>query len=71
MRLALFDALLVGEIHQLEVAPPERLVLAAMPAQKLGQQPAGVLGRASIRGIVGNARAQSLRNLRDMGELLR
>ena len=38
-RLALVDEVGVGHAAQLVVAPPERLVLAPVPAEQLGQQP--------------------------------
>ena len=38
-RLALVDEVVVGHAAQLVVAPPERLVLAAVPAEQLGQEP--------------------------------
>ena len=47
-RLALGDALVVGQVvHQVEVAPPERLLLAPVPAQQLRQEPARRPARAS------------------------
>src|SRR5262249_58988148 len=41
--LTLVDELLVGHAGQLVKAPPERLVLAPVPVEELGQQPTSLL----------------------------
>ena len=69
-RLALPDPVLVGQVlHQVEVAPPEGFLLAPMPAQKLGEQPARMLLRRSIGGLIRDTLAQPGGNLGNGAQL--
>ena len=50
-RVVLVDELLGRQLHQPVELPPHRLVLAAMPAEELGQQPARLLRRRALERI--------------------
>ena len=60
-----------------EEVPPHGLVLATMPAEELGQQPAPMLFRVSVRGVgrddrgVGEALGQGLDPRLSLGDILR
>ena len=54
--VVLVDELLGRQVHQSVELPPHRLVLAAMPAEELGEQPAAPAARASGRRVVGHDR---------------
>jgi hypothetical protein len=47
--------LVVGHVQSLEIRPPFRLVLAAVPVQQLAEQQAGLLRVRALLGILGNA----------------
>ncbi len=49
--VGLADQLLVGQPHEVEVPPPGRLVLAPVPLQQLGEQPARLLLRRPEGGV--------------------
>src|SRR5260221_4716147 len=62
--LALIHEVLIGHPTELEEPPPERLVLAAVPAEQLGEEPGRLLPRGSLRPVRRNAGAQGVGNLR-------
>ena len=74
-RLALVDELLVGHAGELVEAPPERLVLAPVPTEQLGEEPARRLVVRPCLGLVRHAGRERRDQLLDaqlaLAELLR
>ena len=68
-RLALVDEVGVGHAAQLVVAPPERLVLASVPAEQLGQEPGRPLLVARRRGGEVHALEVARQRGHDRGDL--
>ena len=69
-RLAFLDELLVGQVAQVVVAPPERLGLATVPGEELGEEPASVLLGRPVGLVGGDAVAEPVRERLDAGESL-
>src|SRR5206468_6592365 len=63
--LALVDELLVGHACEVVEPPPERLVLAAVPVEKLRQEPGRVLLPGPVERVRGQARRQGRDELGD------
>ena len=63
--LALVDQLFVTQFGELVEAPPERLVLAPVPVEQLGEEPGRVLLWLPLRRLFGHARGQGRNELSD------